>query len=71
METEFKQEYINIGTPLVMNKTEKKKAKYQGEHKVQPMGKVVCLVTKHPTMHIGYRASGIWNPASKSQSPQG
>ena len=35
METEFKQEYINIGTPLVMNKTEKKKeAKYQGEHKV-------------------------------------
>ena len=34
METEFKQEYINIGTPLVMNKTEKKEAKYQGEHKV-------------------------------------
>ena len=27
METEFKQEYINIGTPLVMNKTEKKKKK--------------------------------------------
>ena len=30
METEFKQEYINIGTPLVINKTEKKRSKIPG-----------------------------------------